>query len=119
MPRPPQPDSKTIQLILRAKPGQEEKLRWFKGWCARNGQQISDILYQKVEEWGELHGFPDGHSQTTLSQVTNDKIKTLVPKWQTCQLSNKKLWKGEFVCNGSRKIPSACSRCNRYRKEIK
>ena len=119
MPRRPEPNSKSVQLILRAKPGQEEKIRWFKNWCLINGESYSTILYQKVEEWGELHGFPDGHSQTTLSQVTSGKIKTLVPRWKTCKYSNKKMWHGEFVCNGSTKIPRACPQCNRYKLEVK
>ena len=66
---PPEAASKTVRLTLISKPGQEDKIRWLKEWCLRNGEQVSDILFEKVEEMARLHGYPNGHSQTMLEHA--------------------------------------------------
>lgn len=105
-PRSPELKAKTDRLTLVPKPGWEEKIRWFKEWCVRNNMQVSDVLYEKVEDMARLHGFPDGHSQTRLDYA--DKPGFL-PRWKTCRLSNGRLVKGCFVCSGRYVIePRTC-----------
>lgn len=66
MPTTPKPDAKTKRLVLIPKPGQEIKITAFKEICARNGLEISKILFEKVEQFLKEHNWPPGNSQTVL-----------------------------------------------------
>lgn len=66
MTRHADPKAKTQRLILNAKPEQEHKIRAFRELCARNQLSISDILFEKVEQFLKEHNWPPGNSQTIL-----------------------------------------------------
>jgi hypothetical protein len=72
MPRKADYTAKTLRLTLCAKPGQEDKIRAFKELAARNDLEISDILFEKVEEFLKEHNYPPGNSQTLLSRFDRD-----------------------------------------------
>jgi hypothetical protein len=124
MPRPPNPNSKTMNLVLAGKPGQEEKIRWFRRWCAMNGKEISEILYEKIEEHAEKHGYPDSHSQAPLFSLFSQEMESmydkpkLLPLFLTCINSKKELSRGEFYCTKVNfwRPPKACDKCNDYRE---
>lgn len=115
MPRPPNPNSKTMQLILKGKPGQEDKIRWFRRWCATNGREISEILFEKIEEHAKQHGYPDSRSQTNLDFIDKPKM---IPLYKTCKNSMKELSRGEFYCikGNAWRLPKACDKCGDYRE---
>lgn len=66
MPTTPKPDAKTKRLVLIPKSGQEIKITAFKEICARNGLEISNVLFEKVEQFLKEHNWPPGNSQTIL-----------------------------------------------------
>ena len=72
MPRRPDREAKTLQLALVPKPGQEEKIRAFKELIRRNGLEISDVLFEKVEQFLKEHNWPPGNSQTVLVAFTDN-----------------------------------------------
>lgn len=74
MPRQPNPKSKTTRLVLVPKQGQEQSIRAFKEIIARNGLNISDILFEKVVSFLKQHNWPPGNSQTLL-QTFIDEVK--------------------------------------------
>ena len=122
MPRPADPKAKTLRLVLKAKPGQEEKIRGFKEICLRNGFEIGDILFKYgVENFLKEHHWPPGQSQTQLDYAGKPKM---LPLYKTCKFSGKQLVKGTFICNYRNrstqpywKIPKACDRCKHYEAE--
>ena len=70
----PNHQAKTLRLVLIPKTGQEVKIRAFKELVARNGLQISDILFEKVDEFLREHNWPPGNSQTLMSVFTEPKL---------------------------------------------
>jgi hypothetical protein len=63
------PGAKTLQLICRPKPGQEDKFRAFKEICVRNNLQVTDQLFIfGVEAFLRKHHWPPGNSQTLLAK---------------------------------------------------
>jgi len=113
MPKPPDSKSKTNNLTLIGKSEWSDKIQWFRKWCIINDVQISDVLYEKVEETARNHHYPSFQSQATLDHAENP---SLLPRWQTCIHSNREMSGGEFLCkvDGWQKLPQACDRCNRY-----
>lgn len=113
MPRYPDPNAKTMNLIMKGKPGQEAKIRWFREWCARNGKEISEILYEKIEQHAKEHGFPNGRSQAKLDDVNQPKT---LPLWRTCAKGMGEIYRGMFYCKmiGDYRLPVACTRCDVY-----
>lgn len=81
MPTTPKPDAKTKRLVLIPKPGQEIKITAFKEICARNSIQISDVLFEKVEEFLKKHNWPPGNSQTLLQVFPQEAA---APKCDMC-----------------------------------
>ena len=72
MPRPPDPKSKGQQVYLKAKPGEETKIRAFKEICARNSIRVRDVLMEKVDAFLREHNWPPGNSQTVLEVFIGD-----------------------------------------------
>jgi len=67
---------KTLRLVLIPKPGQEEKIKAFRELVRRNDLEISDILFQKVEEFLRQHNWPPGNSQTILPAFQRPGFKS-------------------------------------------
>lgn len=82
MPTVAKPDAKTKRLVLIPKPGQEIKITAFKEICARNGIQISDVLFEKVEAFLKEHNWPPGNSQTLLGVFPQEAA---APKCYICK----------------------------------
>lgn len=74
MPRLAKPDAKTLRLTLIPKPHQEIKIRAFKELVARNELEISEVLFEKVEEFLKEHNWPPGNSQLPLTKFTRVQI---------------------------------------------
>ncbi len=114
--RNPEKDSKTAQIIFRGKnPEDDAKIRWLKSWLFKNDKTYYDLFFPVIEQTATIHGYPDGHSQTVLDHAEKPR---LLPLWQTCSHSNKKIIKGSFGCNfrGSYvKSPENCEQQNSQR----
>ena len=68
MPTHPNPHSKTNNIVLKGNQEREIKIRAFKEICARNGLDMSEILYEyAVERLLIEHNWPPGNSQTVLA----------------------------------------------------
>jgi len=104
MPRSPNPKSKTIRLVLIAKPFQEESIRAFKEIVARNGLIISDILFEKVDSFLKQHNWPPGNSQTILQTFIGKTKK----KCYFCEGRFPTLTKVKFI---SYLIAPVCNEC--------
>ena len=84
MPRPPDTQSKTSQIIVQANtPEEQKKIRALKEICKRNNLTIREEMFKKIDEWLHTHHWPktDGHSQYQLSEFNNSNPR----KKQTCQ----------------------------------
>jgi hypothetical protein len=67
MPRPPNPNAKTNQVLIKARDQNEVvKVGAFKELCARNGLAMNDVLMDKITEFLRQHNWPPGNSQTLL-----------------------------------------------------
>lgn len=67
MPRRPDPNSKTAQIIFKANDETEEiKIRALKEICARNNIDIRDVFLPRVDSFLREHHWPPGSSQTLL-----------------------------------------------------
>ena len=73
MPRYPDRESKTIRLVVSPRPGEEVKVRAFKELISRNDLRISDILFEKVEEFLKEHNWPPGNSQTIITSFAENE----------------------------------------------
>lgn len=58
--------AKTLRLSIVPKSWMEPKIRAFKEICVRNNLKISDVLFEKVEDFLKEHNWPPGDSQTLL-----------------------------------------------------
>lgn len=68
MPRPPNPHAKSNRIVLKGNQEREVKIRAFKEICARNGLDMSKIVYEyAVERLLKEHNWPPGNSQTILA----------------------------------------------------
>lgn len=75
MPRPPNPKSKTIQLILKCVNEHEAvRVRACKEICARNGIKIKDVLMQGVDSFLRKHNWPPGNSQTQMTTFVERQL---------------------------------------------
>lgn len=52
--------AKTLRLSIIPKPEWEDKIRWFKKWCADNCLTVSDVLFEKVVETEKQYRKPKG-----------------------------------------------------------
>ena len=67
MPRPPNPNSKTSQIIIKPRPEWETEFRAMKEICARNGLALNKEIYERaVRPFLRDHNYPPGNSQTML-----------------------------------------------------
>jgi len=107
IPKPPNPKSKTLRLVLIPKNGQDDKIRAFKEICARNNKEISDILFEKVEEFLRKHNWPPGNSQTIL-------VPKQLLKCGLCNECFKHVWRVKYL---SGKIIPSCKVCIEKKRE--
>ena len=107
MVRPPNPQSKTLNLILRGKDGEADKIRAVKAICARNNITISSVLMRYgVDYFLKLHHWPPGNSQTVMESYS-------VQQKHACYLCHDlqpNLVKVEFISGLQRSICPACLR---------
>ena len=89
MPRWPDRESKTIRLVVSPKLGEEEKVRAFKELIRRNGLRISDVLFEKVEEFLKEHNWPPGNSQTIIPSFDEEEIEEPQPQVYEAQLKTR------------------------------
>lgn len=108
MARPPNPNSKTLNLVLRGKPGESEKIRAFKEICGRNRKlTISGVLMKYgVEYFLKLHNWPPGDSQSVLEAYGSERKR----ECYLCHELKPKLVKVEFISGLQRSICPECLR---------
>ena len=107
MARPPNPESKTLNLILRGKSGEADKIRAVKAICARNNITIHDVLMRHgVEHFLKLHHWPPGNSQTVLETYGSETKR----ECYLCHEMKTKLVHVEFISGLKRSVCSDCLR---------
>lgn len=112
---PVNPKAKTMRLVLVPKPGQEPAIRAFKEITARNGLQVSDILFEKVEEFLREHNYPPGNSQTILDSF----IGTIKQKCFKCEGFYPSLVKVRFISGLEANVCSTCLEEYQLRNVVK
>lgn len=113
MVRPPNPQSKTLRLVLAAKNGEGDKIRAVKEICARNRITISSVLMKYgVNYFLKLHHWPPGNSQTILETYGSETKR----ECYFCHEMKTKLVRVEFISGLKR---SVCPECLRVDQEGK
>lgn len=111
MGRYPDPESKTLRLVLEGESGESEKIRAVKEICKRNDITIHDVLMKHgVNHFLRLHHWPPGNSQSVLESYGVEKKR----ECYLCHELKPKLVKVEFI-SGLQK--SICPECLRADKE--
>jgi len=105
--RCPDPESKTLRLVLEGESGESEKIRAVKEICKRNDITIHDVLMKHgVDYFLKLHHWPPGNSQTVLETYGSEKK-------QECYLCHgmvTELVKVEFISGLKRSVCRVCLR---------
>lgn len=116
-------ESDPKQIIIKFKPSQFDKVRWFRKWCRKNGKHMNNILYEKIEEYAKKHNYPYGHSQTEIAEFKAGplNVKKEPVLHELCRHSHKELSDGLFYCMKVHGwcLPKACGRCKYFRKDKK
>jgi hypothetical protein len=84
MPRSPEPEGKTFQVVCYAKNAAEnEKIKAFKEICRRNKDSVRDIVmngaidrYLEKHHWHPIRN-PHGHSQMRITEFSREDLPRL------------------------------------------
>ena len=68
MTRPPNPETRTLQLNFKPKPGWEPSFKAFKEVCARDSLEMSEEFFHFLTDWLKHHNWPPGNPQRSITE---------------------------------------------------